>query len=228
MSWKLGSEERLICPEEFQERLVQVGGVNRYEDPNFKLVWGQTETMRVVNWETYCDKLVAFNDPSWLLMQWEAPEAFGTPESWYIENYDEATGLSLMGEYPYSGRYKILFNLSHRYVENGEMKIFRFPLSNLLLNTIVPLVMEAKGVSIERQKAAWEANKEMQEEQIALKIEGIRRNSKMAFKGGAVSFTNQGVRTSVIDQRVQQLSRSWTEAATKLRGLGTGFKQGNI
>lgn len=228
MTWKLGPEERLYAPEEFQERLTMVGGLNPYDEPNFKIVWGQTETIRAVDWHKYVDRLIAFNDPSWLLMQWEPAENFGTPESWYVENYDEATGLSLMGEYPYDGMYKILFNLSHRYVENGEMKVFRFPLSDLLLETIVPLVMDAQGVSIEKQKAAYEANREREEDEIALKIEGIRRNAKLAFKGGAVSFTKQGVRTSVIDGKVQQLSRGWAAAAARLKAAGLGFQQGNL
>lgn len=228
LMWKLGPEERLLCPEDFQQRLNDAGGFNRYDEPNFKAVWGQTEIIRTAGWTGYTDTLIAFNDPSWLLLQWVAPEQLGTPESWYVTNHDDATGLCLMGEYPYKGNYKILFNLSHRYVENGEMKIFRFPLSDHLLNAIVPLVMQAKGITAEQNKAAWDAEQEQKDQDITLMIENIRRNKKLAFKGGSVSFTNQGVRTSVIDQKVQQLSLSWAEAAKKLKAAGKGFQQGNL
>lgn len=226
--WILGPELRELCPEDFQERITDIGGLNPYDEPNFKVAWGQTETIRTAGWSEYRDTLVMFNDASWGLFEWQPAEVFGTPESWYVQNYDEASGLSLMGEYPYDGMYKLLFNLSHRYKENEEMKVFRFPLSDMLLETIVPLIQQAQGVSIERQRAAMEAERERKEDEVSLQIEGIRRNAKLAFKGGAISYTNQGVRTSVIDQRVQQLSRSWTEAATRLKAAGKGFQQGNL
>lgn len=226
--WKLGPEERLLAPEDFQRRLTDVGGVNRYNEPNFKVVWGQTQTIRTAGWNTYKDTLMAFNDPSWLLLQWVAPEQLGTPESWYVSNYDEASDLCLMGEYPYSGNYKILFNLSHRYVENGEMKVYRFPLSNMLLNQIVPLVMEAKNVTIEQNKAWWEAEQERKDADIELMIEQIRKSKKLAFRGGAISYTNQGIRTAYIDQKMQSLSRGWADAAARLQKAGTGFQQGEL
>lgn len=226
--WNLGPEERIYCPEEFQDRLTQAGGVNRYDEPNFKLAWGQTESIRTSGWNGYKDTLIAFNDPSWLLMQWVAPEQLGTPEAWYVMNHDDETGRCLMGEYPYRGNYKILFNLIHRYVENGEMQIFRFPLSDLILKTLVPLVMQAKDVTLEQNRAWWQAEDERRDYDVELMIENIRKSKRLAMKGGAMSFTNQGIRTSVIDRKSQQLSRSWAQAAERLKEAGRGFKQGNL
>lgn len=226
--WTLGPEERLECPGDFQERLTMVGGLNPHGGPNFKMGWGQTETIRTAGYGEYKDTLVMFNDPCWGLFEWQPAEIFGTPESWYVANHDEVSGLCLLGEYPYDGMYKLLFNLSYRYMENGELKVFRFPLSDMLLETIVPLIMDAQGISLERQKAAMDAERERKEDETALQIEGIRRNAKLAFKGGSISFANQGVRTSVIDQKVQQLSRGWASAAQKLKALGKGAHQGNL
>jgi hypothetical protein len=226
--WKLGPEERLVAPEEFQQRLTDAGGVNRYDEPNFRIAWGQTETIRTAGWDGYKDTLIAFNDPSWQLMQWVAPELLGTPESWYVTNHDEATGFCLMGEYPYSGNYKILFNLSHRYVENNEMKIFRFPLSDKLLSAVVPLVMQAKDITIEQNKAAWEAQEYQKDYDLELMVENIRKSKKLAFKGGSISYANQGIRTSVIDQKTQQLSLGWAAAAAKLKAHGLGAHQGDL
>ena len=225
--WVL-ADERLLCPEEFQARLVSVGGLNRYDEPNFKAVWGNTHTIRTAGWKEYRDTLMGFGDNSWMLLQWVAPELLGTPESWYVTNVDEVTGMCLLCEYPYSGNYKLLFNLSHRYVENGSMKVFRFPLSELLLNTIVPLVMEAKNVTLEQNKAWWLAQEEARETNIERMIEQIRVGKRLAFRGGSVSFTNQGVRTSSVDQRTQALARGWAEASARLQKAGLGFQQGNI
>ena len=225
--WKLGSEERLVCPEDFQAALTEVGEVNILDQPNFKLVWGQTETIRVAGWVGYEDKPLCFGDPSWFLMQWVHPELLGTPEAWYVANHDEDTGLCLLGEYPYDGNYKILFNLTHRYVENGEMKIFRFPLSETLLTQIVPLVMQAKNVTLEQNKAWWDSQEEARDMDIQLMIENIRKSKRLAFKSGA-SFSGQGLRNSVIDQKAQQLSIGWAEAAKKLMAAGKGFQLGDF
>lgn len=225
--WKLGPEERIVCPEDFQAALTEVGEVNIFDQPNFKLVWGQSETIRVAGWLGYEDKLIGFGDPSWFLMQWVHPELLGTPEAWYIANHDDETGLCLLGEYPYDGNYKILFNLSHRYTENGEMKIYRFPLSEKLLSTVVPLVMQAKNVTLEQNKAWWEAQEEERELDISLMIENIRKSKKLAFKSGA-SFASQGIRSSVIDHKAQQLSLGWAEAARRLLAAGEGFHQGEL
>jgi hypothetical protein len=228
VTWILGSEERLLPPDDFQERLTDIGGLNIYDEPCFKIMWGQTATHRTAGYSEYKDTLIMFNDASWGLFEWQPSEVYGTPESWYVQNYDDISGLCLMGEYPYDGKYKLLFNLSHRYMENGEMTIFRFPLSDMLLEQIVPLIIEAQGVSVERQEAYRKTEDEMREYEISLQIEGIRRNAKLAFAGGAISYTNQGVRTSVIDQKVQQLSMGWQKAAERLMKAGRGPSQGEL
>jgi hypothetical protein len=225
--WKL-SDERLLVPADFQDRLTEIGGLNRYDQPNFKVVWGNTHTIRTAGWNGYKDTLMSFGDKSWLLLRWIPPEHIGTPEAWAVQEYDEASGLSLRGEYPYMGEYVILFNLSHRYIENGEMKIYRFPLCNLLLDQIVPLIMEAKNVTIEQNKAWWEAEQDRKDADIELMIEQIRKSKKLAFKGGAISYTNQGIRTSYIDQKMQQLSIGWSAAAARLLKAGLGFQQGEL
>src|ERR1700690_412130 len=107
------AQERNYPPEEFQENLTRLGGVNRYDDPMFKRFWAQTETRRSGStWSVdeatftgYRDLLAGSGEPCWLLMQWHAPEEYGSPEAYYVANYDEESGLQLLGEYPYSGRY---------------------------------------------------------------------------------------------------------------------------
>lgn len=231
MSWILGPEERLLCPDDFQAALVEAGGVNIHDEANFKIVWGETETARVAGFDGYMDWPV-FNPPkgdsSWLLMEWQAAEIWGTPEAWYVENQDPSgTGLSLAGEYPYGGRYKIIFALNHKWVEDNELKIFRFPLSDMLLDRIVPLVQQAKEISYERHKAYWEAQKEIEGDEMATKIEQIRHNARLAFRGGLVSYSRQGIRTPYVDIKVAQMQQGWSKAAEELMKVGqTSFAQG--
>jgi len=42
--WQITKAERLTCPPEFQSCLTDIFGVNVFGEPNFKILWGQTET----------------------------------------------------------------------------------------------------------------------------------------------------------------------------------------
>src|SRR5476651_1623604 len=112
------------CPQEFQDRLNEVGGLNRYDEPNFIIRWAQGgedecyyraggawHVEGLPSFVGYRDLLVGGGTPSWMLMQWQAPELYSTPELYYMQNKDEETGLQTLGEYPYSGRYTMLYNL---------------------------------------------------------------------------------------------------------------------
>src|SRR5690349_21586913 len=130
-----------ITPEDFQDRLNQIGGFNRYDEPCFLVVWGQGGhpecTYRAGGvWSVdeqyfhgYRDLLKTSGEPCWSLLQWHDALEYGTPESYYVNNYDEGTGLQILGEYPYSGRYEILFNLRHKEMIPGEgLKFEHMPL----------------------------------------------------------------------------------------------------
>ena len=69
-----------LCPEEFQERLTDIGGVNPYDEPNFLLVWsqggGEHSTYRaggawniegLPSFKGYRDLLVGGGVPCWAL-----------------------------------------------------------------------------------------------------------------------------------------------------------------
>ena len=41
MSDPTAAYQNNLCPEEFQERLTEIGGINRYDEPNFVMVWSE-------------------------------------------------------------------------------------------------------------------------------------------------------------------------------------------
>lgn len=90
--------EQYKCPPEFQERLTRVGGINRYGEPNFIIVWGQSWTVRRGGtWEQddgtyfrgYRDVLED-GRPCWILKKWNAPELYGSPMLWFLQNREES------------------------------------------------------------------------------------------------------------------------------------------
>src|SRR5579885_2762860 len=85
------------CPQEFQDRLNEVGGFNRYDMPNFIVRWGQGGEDECLyragghwhpenqpSFKGYRDLLIGHGSPCWLLMQWEDAVVYGTPESYSV------------------------------------------------------------------------------------------------------------------------------------------------
>lgn len=227
--------EQYQSPEWFQEKLTDIGGVNRYDAPNFRVVWGQGGQPECLfrsggHWHVegqesflgYRDLLIGGGTASWLLLQWEDAVVYGTPESYYVGNYDEETGLQDLGEYPYSGRYKMLYNMCWRDMSQGKMKIEAMPLNSFILDTVVPIILEARDISYEKTQAALRAIKEREDAADVNMVEDAMRDAKMAFKG-PVSYARQGCRTSLIDKKVEQMSRHWNKMITNARTLGRGL-----
>ncbi len=172
--------ENLECPEEFQQIVMEVGGLNPYGQPNFKIVWCQSETMwQGGYWKVnddlnenyfigYREVLLGDGLPYWLLLQWvdsgkclEMPflEA-ESPEDWYNNNLDPETGLSILGEYPYEGSYQVVMPLVHKWFRDGKLCIEPIELTSDIIDIILPVIEQSKEVGIK------EMMNEMKEEEI--------------------------------------------------------------
>lgn len=224
------------CPEEYQERLTDIGGINRYDQPNFIIRWGQGGepecTYRAGGyWDVdgmasvhgYRDLLVGGGTPSWMLMQWEDALHYGTPELFYIQNFDEDSGLQTLGEYPYSGKYKLLYNLCWRGMVDGKMVVEAMPLNSFLLDTVIPIITAAKDISWEKTKAVMADMKEREDKADLAMIEDVMRSSAMPFHGNAVSYQKQGCRTALIDKKIEAMQRNWNKMMTNASRLGRGL-----
>jgi hypothetical protein len=230
------SYQQYICPEEFQERLTDIGGVNRYDEPNFLLVWSQggcpQATYRAggtwagegqVSYTGYRDLLIGGGVPCWALMQWHNALEYGTPEIYYVQNYDVDSDLQTLGEYPYHGRYQMLYNLRWCEMRNGHMFFEMMPLNTFLLETVVPIITAAKDISWEQTKAAMRDLKEKEDKADINMIEDVMRSNSLAFKGNAVSYQRQGCRTSLVDKKIETMQRSWNKMMLNANRLGRGI-----
>lgn len=240
MSDPVDEYQQYQCPEWFQEKLIEVGGVNRYDEPNFIVRWGQGGEEGCMyrsggawhvpgqpSFKGYRDLLIGGGTPAWCLLQWEDATVYGTPESYYVANYDEETGMQDLGEYPYKGKYKLLYNMCWRDFSQGSMKVEAMPLNSYILDTIVPIIMEARDISWERTKATLKDLKEKEDQADMNRIEDAMRDASLAFKG-PVSYARQGCRTSIIDKKVEEMSRNWNKMVTNARTLGRGLSQRNV
>jgi hypothetical protein len=225
-----------ICPQEFQDRLNEVGGFNRYDEPNFVLVWsqggGENSTYRAggdwsvegqPSYRGYRDILIGGGVPCWALLQWKDAVEYGTPEMYYVQNYDEDTGLQTIGEYPYKGRYQMLYNLRWTERVGTELKFEAMPLNSFLLDTVVPIITAARDISWEKTKAVMQDIKEREDAADIAMIEDVMRSNALPFKGSPVSYGKQGCRTSLVDKKIYEMQKHWNQMITRANTLGKGL-----
>lgn len=231
--WSLGGVERLTCHAEIQERLSEVGGLNRYDAPNFRLSWAQTETFRAgglwasddgPSFKGYRDLLAGDGNPHWMLQEWHPPEEYGTPAAWYFQNLDPETGLQDLGEYPYQGRYETVLILAHKTLVNGELKIERIPLSWVVVECMVPIIIESRKVSMLRRKLAFIERDEQEKAERLRKIEDALTGSTPSF--GAKSRSAKYLDcNSEAQKRAAAIERYWGRVTQKLSGAPKGIQQ---
>jgi len=229
----VGSERKEIhvCPQYYQDILTRIGGRNRYDEPNFKLVWAQYETyvaggewsVDEAYYRGYRKLLLGSGEPCWTLIQWHDAIEYGTPEAYYVRNYDESTGLQILGEYPYGGRYEVVYNLRWHTMENGKLTFHTMPLNNTLIDKVLPIMLMARGISWLKTKAAAEELKRREEDEKTRMIEKHLQEKDTGLGSGAVSFTRQGIRSTEIDRRMIEMQRMWNQLARAAAELPKGM-----
>lgn len=194
------AQEKLKCPQRFQRRVTQTGGLNRYRQPNFKLAWAQTETTRQGGeWEAEGEQFVGYRDvlkgdglPHWMLMQWvDAGKSVEMPHlppqsdvAWYAETLCPKTGLQLLGGYPYQGSYQIALNLLAKVFIDGKLYIEAFPLSTEIVEMMVPVIKASMEVSLQAKLMFLKEEQEKDDLEYAKVVDdiyhGIRRKTTLA------------------------------------------------
>ena len=214
------------CPAAYQRRISDVGGVNKYGKPNYKLVWGEAHASRGGGyWEQegftgYRD--VYLNDtPCWHLLEWHDPIEYGSPTLWYMDNYDEATGLQTLGEFPYKGKYEVLFILRDEKLEDGKLVIDPMPLTAQLVDVVIPLMMMGKHLSFERRLRAIKERRAIEEEEQLRVFTDARMDAQLAF-GGASFRGRHGANSDMIAKKEEVLRRGMVLAYRQMKQAGMG------
>jgi hypothetical protein len=205
------SIERLKCPQAFQDRIDRIGGLNRFGGPNFKIIWGQTETIRRAGIDGYIDVLVGFEEACWILQQWKAPEVYGTPTSYFIENYDPATGLQMLGDYPWQGRYETIQPFRWAGLINGRMVKEAMPLNSLIIDLVIPIIKQCEHVSYLTRYAALKDEQDRRSKARQNRIADNLHESLPPWLG-AVSYSRQGCKTPLLEKKMQQIQKQWSRA----------------
>jgi hypothetical protein len=195
MSWTIPSFEKLKAPAEYQAHLTALGGLNRFGLPNFRLVWGQTETELVRGRDANGreGQHIVFKHggiPAWFMESWKPPECFGTPELWYAMSWDAETQTHTLGEYPWSGLYMPCpFNLYVKKIVGGgiryslpdkdgrhsvidepaRMVIDAMPLNHYIIDLLVPNMIKDLDVTYTQKRTAL-MNRKLAENEAARQL----------------------------------------------------------
>lgn len=237
--------ERRQCPPEFQARLTRMFGKNEFGDPRFKIVWAQSQFIRVGNqWiDKIGNKRIGYRErfqvhgmPCWVIMRWQSPVKYGSPALYYANTYmaaekiqfedrayDSAEGFYVTAEYPWRGRYESIQPLISKEIVGGKLVITHFPLSHYLIDTLIPMMIQFERLSRVEQRLAREVAKAAEEKMITEKI-ADHMEATMPKWLGPVSYSGQGIRTSLLDRKMQQIQSAWDRMSR--RGRRPVFNKG--
>ena len=115
------------APEDVARRLATAGGLNRYGEPNYRVVWGWNRLAWIGGKFEDHDESGALvrevvelrQEPKypavncWHVERWVAPEVYGSPRAWYSQTVESANGKSVpaLGPYPERGEYEHCFTV---------------------------------------------------------------------------------------------------------------------
>jgi hypothetical protein len=120
-------------PASVAARLSSAGGLNRYAEPNYRVVWGWNRLAWIGGKFEDRDHHGALlrevvelrQEPKypqlnrWHVERWLPPEAYGSPKQWYSQTVETTAGMRIpaLGPYPARGEYEHCFTIQ---TLNGE------------------------------------------------------------------------------------------------------------
>jgi hypothetical protein len=115
------------APASVQQRVVRAGGLNRFGEPNFRVVWGGSRlawiggrwTDRDAHGNVVRESIELRRVPKyvpldrWHIERWTPPECYGPPDLWYAQTIEVEDGIHIpaLGPYPSRGEYEHCFTL---------------------------------------------------------------------------------------------------------------------
>jgi hypothetical protein len=223
--------ERRECPQEFQDRLTEAVGRNVHGDPNFIIAWGQTFTYTAGGvWpKPQGDGFFGYRQlplsnssisgkgqPCWMILEWHPPQDYETPGIYYFRNRDELTGLQVLGEYPYKGRYEVAFKLTSQEFRNGRLEIQNYHLDGMILDVLIPAIVEGQRMTMKQRLRRLREIDEQREKAEDQKIDDIVRSKK------------RNLLPSQIDDRVRLIQQQMSQMLKTFGRIQQGFKQNSF
>jgi hypothetical protein len=198
----MGPTERHECPADFQQILTDIYGVNRYGDPLYRVVWGQSEFRRVSKVDGgYENQSIGGNLAAWLIQRWTPPEKWGSRSLFNMVNKDPANNQVLF-PYPEFGQYETIHNLGSGQLDYG------------IFHSLMPFLEEITYMSEAEIKAFKERQKQLENDRDVETITD-RLMDALPTRYGPTSYGRGGCRTSVLDKKMAEIQQVWNSVDHK-------------
>lgn len=187
-------------PRWIEQRVTRAGGLNRFGEPNFRVVWGGSRLAwvggrwtdrdahgNVVREMTELRRVPKYvPHDRWHIERWIPPETYGSPEAWHEQTIETEAGIAVpaLGPYPSRGDYEHCFTLS------GSLGEF-IPLSPAACDWIIRAVEWARRQPRRVRRTAISARESRRELRFDRAAEEILDDAVPAFHSHPfVSFAN--------------------------------------
>jgi hypothetical protein len=197
---ELGRTEHKLPPE-IEELILRSGGINPYGEPNFKIVWGETYVTR-----TGFGDMRLFPIPAWVLLKWEPPEKWGSPDSWDYE---------ALGAYPHRGMY----NPVQPFYERIDKKIVPMEMSRRVAEFIMYTIMAYECETPEKRLAVMKAMKEKDDKIIENRIADNLQDAVGSIAVDGISFVGQTNCRSYVQQMMDRIESQMGQSIAARKGL---------
>ena len=191
VSWTIPGAELRYAPREYVEHINAIGGMHRFGGPNFRIVWGENETMLVYGTDANGKRgqhliLKHGGVPAWFIDCWKPPECYGSPDFWYAVTWDWESDLPTIGDFPWRGLYEPApFNLFVRKFDGDRMIIDAMPLTHWIIDLLVPNLLKEKESTYLQRKNAIDKRMEAERRQAAQQAYDAYLDAAPAFGGAA-------------------------------------------
>ncbi|HKF51029.1 MAG TPA: hypothetical protein VKB26_01850 [Candidatus Acidoferrales bacterium] len=184
--------ETHIAPASLQHRIACAGGLNRFGEPNFRVVWGWSRLTWIGGKWTDTDahgnvtrEIVELREvpkylplDRWHIERWMPPETYSSPRQWYAQTVERENGVSIpaLGPYPSRGEYEHCFTLQ------GPCGEF-ISLSPAACESIVRAVEFARARPSAEHRAAVAHRENRRENEWESQADAIVSDASPAFHG---------------------------------------------
>jgi hypothetical protein len=191
------------APAAICERLARAGGLNRYGEANFRVVWGGSRLAwiggrwvdRDAHGNVIREAIELRQEPKyipaerWHIERWMPPEAYGSPEEWFARTVETEDGIRIpaLGPYPSRGEYEHCFTLEG---PRGEF----LPLSAAACDWIVRAVAWSRRQTRGDGRQVIAAREERRERDWDRDADDLLDDGVPAFHGQAFVTSMSGTR----------------------------------
>ena len=175
-----------------QERAARAGGINRYGEANFRVVWGGSRlawiggrwTDRDAHGNTIRETVELRRVPKylpedrWHIERWMPAESYGSPEQWLAQTTEVEDGVRIaaLGPYPSRGDYEHCFTLESA---SGEF----IPLTPAACDWIVRAIEWSRRQRRTEMRGAIAAREARRERHMDRGVDDILDDAGPAFHG---------------------------------------------